>query len=124
MQHDRVAVRRRAQEGFGGDQSAGPLLVLHDHRRAELLPELLGDQAREGVARSPGREADHDPQDLLGERHGQARNVRQHACGGLQEVSSAGSHLRIASLTSGITFSAVRIIELRPSSGFCQSIPA
>jgi hypothetical protein len=40
---------------------SGADLVLDDHRLAERLAHLVGEQARKRVARGAGRVAEHDP---------------------------------------------------------------
>ncbi len=56
---DRVAVGRRLRDHVGADVAAGAGLVLHNHRLAPHLGELLRDEAAGDVERSAGRER-HD----------------------------------------------------------------
>jgi hypothetical protein len=60
----RVAVGRAARHRFGADDPARARAVLHDHRAAERLAELLADQARQRVSGSARGER-HDDLDRL-----------------------------------------------------------
>ncbi len=51
-QKDGVAVGRRARDRLRADHAAAAGLVLHDDRNAEILAELLADDARDHVARA------------------------------------------------------------------------
>ncbi len=112
-QQQRVAVRRRVDDGFrreiGG--SAGP--ALDHHGLTELLLQPLGGEARRDVGRSAGRVADDEPDGACriclctgtaherreGERCGGGRE-RGAACG-LHEGSLSGLALGLFGRTVG-----------------------
>jgi len=56
---ERIAVRRRPHDEFGGDVAAGARPILHNKRHAQLLRQRLRDQARINVGVPPGGET-HD----------------------------------------------------------------
>jgi hypothetical protein len=77
---------------LGAGDAAGAAAVLHHHRLAEAVAQLVGDDARDGVA-ARARGEGHDQADLLAREGvllsmGEARR-RQH--GGGREGSGGGA---------------------------------
>lgn len=66
-QHEGVAVGRGRGDLRAADGAASAGLVVHDHGLPELLRELLGHQARQGVAGAPWRESHNDLDRLSGQ---------------------------------------------------------
>jgi hypothetical protein len=93
----RVAVGRRLGYRVDADHGAGAGLVLHQHGGAELLRQLLGEQARIGIGQPAGREGHHDAD--LPRRELRALRVRrrheEHRGGG----AAAGNDLAAGGLT-------------------------
>jgi hypothetical protein len=89
-EHQGVAVGRRLHDVEPADAAAGAGLVVDDDRLAELLGELLADDAGDDVARPARGEGDDDADRLLGvrgergpgERGGGARRRRCAGAGG------------------------------------------
>ena len=52
-----VAIRRSGLERLGRQLAASAGLVLHDHRHAQLVLELVGQHAGNDVGAAAGREA-------------------------------------------------------------------
>ncbi len=93
----RVPVRRRRLERLRRQLAAGAGAVLHHHRRAQRILELLGQQARDGVGAGTGREADQQPdrrarlrlrQPDSGEQRPKDETAAQQAQGGAQAPPS------------------------------------
>jgi len=81
--HQRVAVRGRALDCLRGDDAVSASLVLNDDGLAEIIPQLLRNEARHAVGRAPGRtwedHADRTPREGLRSRaRRQACEKRQH----------------------------------------------
>ena len=65
---ERIAVRRRMRDQLAGDIAAGTRTVIDDDRLSEQAGELIGDDARQDVARAAGRKADDDGDRPVGYR--------------------------------------------------------
>ena len=76
LQDQRVAVRRRARDGFGRDQRVAARTVLDHDLLAHALRHLRGDDAREDVRSAAGRER-HEHLDRLVRIVLRARRARQ-----------------------------------------------
>ena len=61
----RVAVGRRARDGFGADQAAAAGAVLDEELLAEGLAELVGEHAAEQIVGAAGRIGDDDAHRLV-----------------------------------------------------------
>ena len=82
-----MAVGRRRLQRLRGDLAAGAGAVLHDHRRAELVLQLLGQDARDGIGAAARREADQDADRLRRLRLREAGGKGEQAC---QEQAAQG----------------------------------
>src|SRR5207248_5910001 len=102
----RVTVRRRASDGFGGNRAAGTRSVLDDELLGKSFAQPLPDQAGDDVAVSACRKRDNDADRLLwpllrlGRRSGRQCEAREedaqawlasHASGSLENLWARAS---------------------------------
>ena len=83
-QPDGVAVRRRVDHGVGGADAAGAGHVLDHEALAELVAELLGDEARGDVGDAARPERQHD-------LHRDDRDIFAPAAGNTKDTRSAAT---------------------------------
>src|SRR5262245_59244809 len=93
---ERIAVRRRAHDRFGGEIGSGTWAVLDNKLLAEPLREPLTYQAGEDVSRACGRKSDHDAHRprRIGLRPCEARyyGERSSTRGEMQKLSAGTFH--------------------------------
>jgi hypothetical protein len=100
-QQEHISVGWRAHDRLGGDIAAGSRTVFDDEGLAEVLRQLLTDQARKDVKRAAGGEGDDHAHRLrrIGLRPRDARCGRQRgsARGQMQECAAGKFHFDLPS---------------------------